>query len=228
MKPRILLATVALCLVSATVSKATVLTFQGLGTNTRIPQFYGYNVTEPAQGIEMGNGFTPNVVVDFFPNGDNGFQTYNDPDWQAAQLDGTPGTGSFDIIFTPEEGYGVKVNSFEFDDYAQYEQGHTFSWSLLGNDTELAGATGVVVPADTTTDPTGADNLVINTGMNSPFFGVVTLRIVPTAGDPYDRAIDDVNFDQVAVPEPAALAIVGLAATLLLGRRGRRSSSVTV
>jgi hypothetical protein len=231
MKPRILLATLALCVFAVPLAHATVLTFDGLGTNTPIPAFYGSYVTEAGQGLERGNGFTPNVVVDFVPNGDNGFQTYNDPDWAAAQLDGIPSTGSFDIVFTPEEGFGVLVNSFEFDDYAEWPTpptGHTFDWSLIGNNTTLAGATGVVVPSDMTYDPTGADNLVINTGMNAPFFGPVTLRIVPTAGDPYDRAIDDVNFDQAVVPEPASLATLGLAAALLLGRRGRCSAALRV
>jgi hypothetical protein len=231
MKLRILLATIVLCVLTVPLANATVLTFDGLGTNTPMPAFYGSYVTDVGQGIERGNGFTPNVVVDFIPNGGNGFETYNDPDWRAAQLDGIPGTGSFDIVFTPEEGYGVLVNSFEFDDYADWPTpptGHTFDWSLIGNDTTLAGATGVVVPSDMTYDPTGADNLVINTGMTSPFFGPVTLRIVPTAGDPYDRAIDDVNFDQAVVPEPASLATLGLAAALLLARHRRRSHPLTV
>lgn len=222
MKRHIVLAALVVCGLVGATAEATVLTFQGLGTNTNIPEDYGDFVTDVGQGIEQGNGFTPNVFLDFIPNGGNGFQTYNDPDWQAAQLDGTPGTGSFDINFTPDTGYGVIVRSFEFDDYANYVQGHTFDWSLLGNgETELAGATDVVVDPDLTEDPTGGDNFVINTGMTTPFDGVVTLRITPTTGDPFDRAIDDVNFDQGVIPEPASLATLGIASAALLLRRRR-------
>jgi hypothetical protein len=222
MNRRMFLAVVAACCLAVPAARATVLTFQGLGTNTNIPDGYGDNVAAVGPAIAQGNGFTPNVIVDFLPNGGNGFQTYNDPDWQAAQLDGSPPNGNFDIVFTPAPGYGVRVNSFEFDDYANYELGHTFNWSVfLEEGTDLAGAADVVVDPDTTEDPSGADNLVINTGLTDFIFGPVTLRIQPTSGDPFDRAIDDINFDQVAVPEPGTLGVIVVGAGAL-GLRRRR------
>ena len=223
MKRRMVLAAVAACGLFPIGAGATVLTFEGLGTNTTIPDGYGDAVSSEDPATLQGNGFTPNVMVDFLPNGGDGFQTYNDPDWQAAQLDGSPATGYFDVVFTPDSGYGVLVNSFEFDDYAQYEGGHTFDWALIGGDQQLAGATGVVVDPDLTYDPTGADNLVVNTGMTTPFAGVLTLRITPTSGDSFDRAIDDINFDQRVVPEPTSLATAGACAGLLLFCRRRHT-----
>jgi hypothetical protein len=221
MNRRILLAAVAACGLFPALAQATVLTFEGLGTNTPIPDGYGDAVSAEGPAILRGNGFTPNVSIDFVPNGGDGFQTYNDPDWQAAQLDGSPGAGYFDVVFTPDDGYGVIVNSFEFDDYAEYAQGHTFDWVLIGNDKLLAGATGVVVAPDVTTDPTGADNLVVNTGMTAPFAGPLTLRITPTSGDAFDRAIDDVNFDQRVIPEPASLGLAAACGAMMLLRRRR-------
>jgi hypothetical protein len=213
----------AAALMSSTpIASASVLTFDGLGTNTSIPAGYGSRVAADGPAVEEGNGFTPNVIVTFSPNGDDGFQTYNDSEWRAAQLDGAPAaSGAFDITFTPDPGYAVRVNSFEFDDYANYAAGHTFDWELRAGSTVLRSATGVNVPADTTEDPTGADNLLINIGMASPFEGPLTLRIIPTAGDAYDRAIDDVNFDQVLVPEPGTAALL-VTACAIAGRRRMR------
>ena len=226
MNRRMLLAAVAACGLFPALAQATVLTFQGLGTNTMIPEGYGDAVSAAGPAVLMGNGFTPNVSVDFLPNGGDGFQTYNDPDWQAAQLDGSPPEGYFDVVFTPDDGYAVIVNSFEFDDYAEFAEGHTFDWSLIGNGKQLAGATGVVVDPDMTTDPTGADNMVVNTGMTAPFAGALTLRITPTSGDPFDRAIDDINFDQRVVPEPGTIGLAAGCGALALLRR-RRPTRVT-
>jgi len=203
-------------------ARATVLTFDGLGTNTPIPAGYGSHVSAAGPALLKGNNFTPNVAVAFVPNGANGFQTYNDAEWRAAQLDGTPPEGSFDVVFTPDAGYGVRVNSFQFDDYANFAEGHTFDWSLLDADgNQLAGQSEVTVDPDLTDDPTGADNLLINTGLTAFHPGPVTLRITPTAGDPFDRAIDNINFDQAAVPEPASLGVLALATGLLAVRRRR-------
>ena len=223
MKRRTLVSAVmgSLLAVSAA-SHASVLTFDGLGTNTNIPDGYGSRVAAAGPAVEAGNGFTPNVVVAFSPNGGDGFQTYNDSEWRAAQLDGTPAGGAFEITFTPDPGYAVRVNSFEFDDYANYAAGHAFNWELRSGATLLRSGSGVNVPADTTEDPTGSDNLLISIGMASPFEGPVTLRIMPTAGDAFDRAIDDVNFDQVAIPEPTALSAVFATAGFALLRRMRR------
>src|SRR4051794_24950503 len=105
----ILAATAAALVFASPVARATVLTFDGLGTNTAIPLGYGSRVSAEGPALLKGNDFTPNVVVAFAPNGENGFQTYNDSEWRAAQLDGTPPEGSFDIVFTPDAGYGVRV-----------------------------------------------------------------------------------------------------------------------
>ena len=215
------IAVIVAMLSAAHATSASVLTFDGLGTNTPIPDGYGSRIVSTGPAIEAGNGFTPNVVLTFSPNGGDGFQTYNDSEWRAAQLDGTPAGGAFEITFTPDPGYAVRVNSFEFDDYANYAAGHSFNWELRAGSTVLRSATGVNVPADTSEDGTGADNLLINIGMASPFEGPVTIRIIPTAGDPYDRAIDDVNFDQVLVPEPGAAAAALLLAACALARRRR-------
>jgi hypothetical protein len=215
----------------ASTAKATVLTFEGLGTNVSLQDSskgatvanFGSHVSGPGTGLQQGNGYTPNIGVVFAPDGGNtgggsgsggdGWQAYNDSEWSVAQLDGVPAGSNFDIVFTPDGGYGVRVSSFVFDDYAGYAAGHTFDWQLLGaGNAQLFGGSGVVVAPDA--------NLTVNTGMTDPYFGTLTLRIHPIDGAVDDRGIDSVNFQQ-AVPEPS-----GLAAAAALGLtglvRGRR------
>jgi hypothetical protein len=216
----------------ASTAEATVLTHQGLGTNVSLQDpskgaavaNYGSRVAGAGTGVQQGNGYTPNVAVLFTPDGGNtgggsgsggdGWQAYNDSEWSVAQLDGVPANSDFDILFTPDAGFGVRVNSFVFDDYAGYVGGHTFDWQLLdAADTSLFGASGVVVAAD--------QNLIVNTGMTQAHFGTLTLRIHPTAGAVDDRGIDTINFDQ-AVPEPASCGVVALALGIGGLRRARR------
>lgn len=208
---------------AAPAAHATVLDFTGVATNEPINASYGDRVIT-----------TPNVVTDFSPLGDNGWQgydeateTYDGRDWfGVAQLDGD-GT-AYDITFTPDPGFGVRVNSFEFDDYANYPDppaGHTFDWLVFaGSPSNVLASGSETVPSDSTPDTSGADNYLVLTGMTDFHPGPVTLRIMPTGGDAFDRAIDDVSFDQAeVVPEPAGLGLVGLPAGLLLRRRHRRA-----
>jgi hypothetical protein len=222
---------------AASTARGTVLTFDGLGTNVSLQDpargaavaNCGSHVSGAGTGVQQGNGYTPNVAVLFTPDGGNtgggsgsggdGWQAYNDSEWSVAQLDGVPPDSNFDIVFTPDAGYGVTVNSFVFDDYAAYQAGHTFDWQLLdAGNTALFGASGVVVAAD--------QNLTVNTGMTEPHFGTLTLRIHPTAGAVDDRGIDTINFNQ-AVPEPASCGVVAVALCVLsLGRKRRRHPAV--
>src|SRR5687767_13623450 len=136
---------------AAPVAQATVLQFDGLGTNVSLQDStkgalvanYGDHVAGPGTGIAQGNGYTPNIGVAFQPDGGNtgggsgsggdGWQAYNDSEWSVAQLDGAPPDSNFDIVFTPDAGYRVTVNSFVFDDYATYQAGPTFDWPLLAH-----------------------------------------------------------------------------------------------
>lgn len=208
---------------------ATTLDFEINDTNVPVPDDYGDRA-----------GDTPNVIVDFSydPATANGFELYNETDatysgrdwFGVAQLNGE--IPFFDITFTPDPGYGVRVESFEFDDYANYEAGHTFDWSVFGggdSSNVLASADGVVVAPDTTPAENLAnpaqpgDNLLIETGQGTYFSGPVTLRIAPVAGAWDDRALDDVVFSQVVIPEPASLAMLGLGGLGLLRRHRRRA-----
>ena len=94
---RVLLAGIALAGATPAAAAPTVLDFTGVTTNEPINASYGDRIIT-----------TPNVVTDFSPLGDNGWQgydeaneTYDGRDWfGVAQLDGD-GT-AYDITFTPD------------------------------------------------------------------------------------------------------------------------------
>jgi hypothetical protein len=222
---------------AAPAAQATILTFnKSNNTNQAIdsvePNYGDFENGSNTTARLIGNGWTPNTQVDWGGLNQHGapaLQWYDDVvEWDGAQLDGVPtGGGHFDILFTPNAGYGVRLNSFDFDDYADFNgntgTAHTFDWSLrdAGNNV-LFGATGVTVPADP--DAGDNDHLTINTGMTDYHAGALRLRITPqnVGENPEgDRAIDNLNFDQAVVPEPVSASLLALGGVALLRRRGR-------
>jgi hypothetical protein len=162
-------------------------------------------------GISVANGATPNIGLTWRSPASSDWEFYDDAEWKAGQLNGFYTNGTFAITFTPDPGFGVLVNSFVFDDYAAFGGGNQFSWTLFEN---TIGGTVIASGGPTTT--TDGQNLLVNTGMASGYFGPVVLRI--TAGtDPNaptvtssDAAIDDINFQQVPEPGTLVLAIGSL------------------
>jgi len=211
-------------------ARASILTFDLLdNTNDQrpIPQNYGDNISSAgpdgvAGSYGVGNGFTPDVGLSYAAlhasaaTPTTGLRYYNDAVWpEMAWLytngaDDVPSQRIFEITFTPSGNDGVVVNSFDFKDYTAYETGtHTVDWSLRAGFTVLLSGS-VNIAQDSTAS--------VTTGMVSPHFGVLTLRLHHSVGARDDIALDNVNFDQV--PEPGAISL--LAGACLLGLRRRR------
>ena len=213
---RTMLVLTALVLLAGS-AQATTLTFEDMGTNVNIPSNWGSNIAAAQTGISVDNGATPNVGLTWSASSGGTWQFYNDAEWKAAQMDGFKSGVNFDLLFTPAAGYSVQVNSFVFDDYANYQSGSAFGWQLFKDNAsgaQISGGTG------TTTD---GQNLLINTGMASAYAGSVLLRLTGLSGnDGQDEALDTITFVQTAsVPEPGALALLG-AALLGFGLFGRK------
>lgn len=214
-----ILVLIALAL-SAGLAQATTITFEGLGKNVAIPTHWGSDI-----------GTTPNVALTWSTNGGT-WEFYNDSEWSAAQMDGFTLGAVFDLLFTPDAGYAVQVNSFVFDDYPDWKGGSRFIWQLFQ---DSASGTLINDGSDTTGD---GDNLTINTGMSSAYAGPVLLRLIGGIdlwNDGKDQALDTINFTQVAsvastqtasVPEPSALLLLGsvLAGLWVCGRKKAKSS----
>ena len=211
------LATMAMSLFAGT-ANATVMTFEGLGTNASIPDTFGDNIAAAETGISVSNGTTPNIDLTWSATGGD-WQFYNDSEWQAAQLDAFNVGNTYDLQFTPDTGFGVLVDSFVFDDYAGWQGDNKFNWSLFQDS-----SAGAVIASGTGTTTDG-QNLTVNTGMATAYAGTVLLQIEKHSdnvgsGDS-GQAIDSISFTQQVVPEPSSMALLGLGGLGVLLRRRR-------
>ena len=189
----------------ATSVNATILTFEGFASNVDIPDTFGDNIAAAETGISVSNGTTPNIDLTWAGS----WRFYNDATWSAAYLAGYNVGNKYDLQFTPDTGFGVLVDSFVFDDYANYAVGNKFNWFLY-EDSDA----GAVIASGTETTADG-DKLTVNTGMATAYFGTVLLRIEEhsdNVGGSYDQALDSISFSQVAsgpdTTRPTVLDIV--------------------
>ncbi len=147
----------------------------------------------------------------------NGVRLWRDSEWQGVMY--TRGVGTltafYDVTFSPDAGYAVRLNSFLADDYNRFQSGHAIRWWLYAGSvrgTILAGG-----PANVAV----AANVALSTNVPScaNHFGPVLLRIEHMAGAGNGLAFDNINFDQI-VPAPG-FAAAGLVAFAAMSRRRR-------
>jgi hypothetical protein len=233
MKMRVLISCLAM-LVLASVAPATILNFQIDGGNgarlDTVLTNYGDHATNTTMvdgsytyHYDLGNGWTTNITLGY-TLGSNAaqMQDYQDGSWPwVAYLLGTGGTPrSYFLTFTPDSGFGVKINSWQMFGYSS-GSGGTTSWKLhqdsaLG--TIFDSGTGIAYGdtyANRTTFTTAGSN----------YMGTVVMELIQTAGGAGGYGLDNLNFDQAvaAIPEPASTALLALAGFGLLACRSRRS-----
>jgi MYXO-CTERM domain-containing protein len=203
---------------------ATVLTGSGQANNAQVTTSHGSSAPgTPDIAVSWGPGggrwdaYLSRTTPDYTP-----FTAWpNDPGANGVyQIDG-PGTGytgatTWSVSFTPSSStIAVFLNSITLNDWVQGTPASTtLNWSVVGSVSGTLGSgTGVTV-ADGTTQQ-------LNFGLLGLGGEIVTLNFTPTSGDGSYFAVDNLSFDQVAVPEPsgAVLAAVGLGAAALRRRR---------
>ncbi len=224
--------------VTATASWATVLTFHiedGSGfqpsPNTQFFDTtlaaYGDNVSSTSNAIGggfigfygIGNGFTPNVVVDYTLSPNANHQTaYQDGIWSGGvdYLDAGSQSDWHDYFtFTPDSFFGVRVNSFDLFTYAGAPlENQGVTWTLFGGSTNgTVLATGSLIVSN---NPNQGVQTIL-TGLSGFYSGEVVLDIHNTSGSGTQLGLDNLNFDQV--PEPSTVVCVSLGGMVLLWRR---------
>ena len=195
-----------IALVQAT-QAATTLTGTGLGSNTDVPADHGSN----APG-------TPNVTLAWSTAPTAGlWDSYNNwpgaSNGQVYQVDGaSDGTITHTIVFTPEAGWNVELTQLDLNVWAG--GGSTdVNWEVVGSTSGTLGS-GTWTTADgaITTNPIN----ITGAGAES-----LTLNMVQTSGKGSYLGMDNLTFDQVAVPESSA-ALLGMAGLGAMALRRRR------
>ncbi len=217
----------ALTLGFATHVQATILVFQtdpAIVNAINVPPEYGSNVNSSGAVLsdgntwlfQQGNGFTPQVNVRYdILTAAGGGGTSDSTHVQSYTNSGDLGVAGYapvpfahdttEIDLTPRTGYEVVLNSFDLVSYAngtytnQPVRVYDANYNLLA---DFGGPQTV-----TSTHGHFAPNLA-STGM---------LRL--QYGDNLDVGINNISFDQLAVPEPSSLAIGLCAAAALALRR---------
>lgn len=206
-------------------AKATVLTFD-VGSNfngTSIPSGYGDNVDQPfVAGVSYleGNGWTPDIVVDFLPD----FGSYSH--WASGYaytaqgvtlLPHALGHSSFDvpgeIVFTPSSGKRVFLSGFDIGTWLQ----GSYVTDIRAWDDHGTRANPNIFAITATLDPGIVYRPIIRAlAANGPLH-----LYVNNLGS---TGIDNIHFTQTAsVPLPGGVWLLG-SALVWLGALGRRHS----
>lgn len=218
----LLLLLAALCVSPA---MATIMTFDFPAGTLAVPQGYGNRVgaTTDAFGSYLeGNGFTPNVTLEFgqriagvesavslFP-WTVGYGSLTNVAYSTNTL---IGSNNFNFFrFTADPGFNVVLNSFDFANYL-----------TAGIDTEF------IVESDTGATFSASFSVPSGSSLTSTFSPAISGQTVTLLiqGNQFNGGLDNINFDQrwmgddgSAIPEPSS-ALLLLAGALALAFRGR-------
>lgn len=161
---------------------------------------YGDRVTGTGTGgfrnsFSKGNGWTPNIVLDFAAGNDLKTVSSWRGDWDGGDganylLDGdNAGPYYYWYTFTPSGGAGVIVNALDLDGAG--EETNQIDWKMYADS-----KVGKVLARGSTGSFSG-DKTNVDLRMGSPYFGVVVLEVIHT-GTRTSLAVDNLNFDEAA------------------------------
>ncbi len=212
---------------AATIGNATIIGFGQLGgNNTTVPAALGSNATADGNGFVVSNGATPNIALTWDANWDihtsNFFAdlenlTVGGGDWdnqgsipRIGQLD----FGTHTIVLSADPGYALVLNSFDFAHTS--ETAGTTNWDLTLEDS------GSNVVWSQSVEFVNGLAVTVSPNFTGAFGESYTLRFNRTAstyGSDGRHGLDNLSFNQIAIPEPGAAGLLGVAGLALLLRR---------
>ena len=201
------------CMVS--VSSAAVLTFDltnyNYSNNDAFSQDYGDRIIATSDDIGSyleGNGFTPNVTVDYLTvNSNPGMDAWGSGFGDLTNVaNSSHQTHGAEIKFTADVGYEVTINSFDLSKY--YDDTEITTIKILDENRELVWS---------------ADSLFVDSVNHTSFIPDITgTELTICFGDGWNIGIDNINFDQsAAVPIPGAVWLLGSGLIGLIAVRKR-------
>jgi glycerophosphoryl diester phosphodiesterase len=179
------------------------LNFSGKATEPMPSSFGSWNA-EAVDGSTVTGDGTPWIELTWSvkdPEPSSQWMLYRgDREWDGvAWLKNFANAGGFDVLFTPAKGFGVRVDSFVFDDYAGRDAvGSALTWTLYQD-----GERGAVVGSGTHV-LTDGQNLLVSTAIESAYDGPLLLRI-RGAANPHgpsgglDASITDLTYTMSAL-----------------------------
>lgn len=191
-------------------ARATVLTFDGIGSGqgvSQVPDDYGDRVTgttDTSTGYMYGegNGFTPSVVVEYNSNTVTPFSLFGT---NYGDLANVLGHNFFnvqgEVVLRPDSGSSVILNSFDVGGWNDGPWPDSRILVLDDGDAVLFDSGLITVAAGHLTFP--GDTISSNSALRIQLFDYGNL------------GLDNVNFDQVMIPIPAAAWLLASALGLL-------------
>ena len=105
-----------------------------------------------------------------------------------------PADAAWDFLFTPDRGYAVDLNSFDLDPLgaAGNESG---TWTVYQDDED-----GAVIDSGSWTNLAADSTVTVDmSSVGGSYAGPVLLRLTITAGDAGQMAVDNIDYDQIAL-----------------------------
>ena len=172
--------------------------------------------TEPRLGDLISGGF-------FFDTASDGYQLANN----SASVDNgttylvTQGEPLSEVTFSQVGGAPFALTSF---DYAEWQEANTAHQITVTGNLVGGGTISMLLPLDLVFDGPGAQPDFQTVNFDSNWANLLSVALTgtgATSGTLNYFAIDDINVDAAAVPEPGTLTLLSLGSAYLIRRRRR-------